>query len=163
MVCELCHKHHRIKIRQKLSIFWLASISLEFAVFSLSLHVNQGWKSNRGPTCTIDTVDIAAITCTIDILNSIDVSDAVYATDMIDMIQYVWICIYTHIVLSYHYKYIYIYMWQGPFGIMRPCDGYSTFFWYFEHATYTLSSLSVVRDERIVFPEATLFLLVVLD
>ena len=24
--------------------------------------------------------------------------------------------------------YIYIYMWQGPFGIMRPCDGYSTFF-----------------------------------
>ena len=55
--------------------------------------------------------------------------------------------------------YIYIYMWQGPFGIMRPCDGYSTFFWYVEYAAYILSSLSVVRDERIVFPEATLFLL----
>ena len=75
-------------------------------------------------------------------------------------IQHHQYCKGHYIILhTYIYIYIYIYMWQGPFGIMRPCDGYSTFFWNVEYATYILSSLSVVRDERIVFPEATLYLL----
>ena len=49
-----------------------------------------------------------------------------------------------HVGIIRIYIYIYIiyilYIWQGPFGIMRPCDGYSTFFWYVGYATYILSS-----------------------